>query len=165
MKTFTTRFKNQRGAAAVEFALIASILFMLLFGIFEFGAFYSRYNVYQGAAREGARLAAIRPVTCSDSGSTAGCVTPTEVADRVVEAAEPYEICSGANDGEIMGGETNCGASIVTVSVADGGGSQCTADTIGDPVTVSWSQRFDISLPLIPAMHMNKTVEGTFRCE
>jgi hypothetical protein len=51
--------KNQKGAAAVEFALIAPILFMLIFAIFEFGTGYSRYLAITHAAREGARLAAV----------------------------------------------------------------------------------------------------------
>lgn len=44
----------------VELALVVSILLVIVFGIIEFGRLFSRYQVFQGAAREGARVAAIR---------------------------------------------------------------------------------------------------------
>lgn len=75
----STRRRSQEGAAAVEFALIASILFMVLFGIIEFGRLFSELEVLNSAAREGARAAAVRG-------------TGEEVADAVSEAADPYEL-------------------------------------------------------------------------
>jgi len=51
--------KNERGASAVEFALILPILVILIFGIFEFGIAYNNYIAITHAAREGARLAAV----------------------------------------------------------------------------------------------------------
>jgi Flp pilus assembly protein TadG len=49
---------SQRGAAAVEFALIAPLLFALLFGIIEMGAILYNQAVITNASREGARYAA-----------------------------------------------------------------------------------------------------------
>lgn len=46
---------KQRGVAAVEFALIAPIVFLLLFGIVEFGLALWRKQVLTSAVREGAR--------------------------------------------------------------------------------------------------------------
>ena len=51
--------KNERGASAVEFALILPILVILVFGIIEFGIAYNNYISITHAAREGARLAAV----------------------------------------------------------------------------------------------------------
>jgi len=51
--------KNEKGASAVEFALILPILVMLVFGIFQFGIAYNNYITITHAAREGARLAAV----------------------------------------------------------------------------------------------------------
>ena len=49
----------ERGAAAVEFALVAMLLVTLLMGIMEFGyAFFVQGNI-AGAAREAARVYAI----------------------------------------------------------------------------------------------------------
>lgn len=46
---------NERGAVAVEFALIFPVLVLLLVGIIEFGAMFNAQLLVQGAAREGAR--------------------------------------------------------------------------------------------------------------
>jgi hypothetical protein len=50
---------GQRGAAAVEFALVASLLFTLLFGIMEMSRVLFYWNTAAEATRLGARLAAV----------------------------------------------------------------------------------------------------------
>ncbi len=52
-------FKNEKGASAVEFALILPILVILIFGIFEFAIAFNSYVTITHAAREGVRLAAV----------------------------------------------------------------------------------------------------------
>lgn len=49
-----------RGAAAVELAVIAPVLFTILFGIIEFGWMFAVKNSMVNAAREGARLGALQ---------------------------------------------------------------------------------------------------------
>ena len=71
--------RNEEGAAAVEFALIASLLFVVLFGIIEFGRLFNELEVLNSAAREGARVAAVRG-------------TADEVAQAVSDAADPYDL-------------------------------------------------------------------------
>jgi Flp pilus assembly pilin Flp len=66
------RMKRERGAAAVEFALVASVLCLLLFGIIEFGVILSVKSSVTQAASEGAR-AAVNQLWCP-SGST--CTYP-----------------------------------------------------------------------------------------
>ena len=51
---------SERGAVAVEFALIVPILVMLIFGIVEFGRGYNTKVTVTHAAREGARILALR---------------------------------------------------------------------------------------------------------
>ena len=58
MKTKMT-IKNQKGASAVEFAFIAPLLFVLLFGIVEFGFLLYDQVMITNAAREGARAGII----------------------------------------------------------------------------------------------------------
>lgn len=53
------RWRRQRGAAAVEFALILPILLMLVFGIIDFGLYINAAAVVGNAAREGARSASL----------------------------------------------------------------------------------------------------------
>jgi len=128
---------DQRGAAAVEFAIIAPVLFMLVFGIIEFGLAWSEKNVFVGAAREGARYAA---VGCGDGVCAAG-----EVAGRVEAAAVGYEI-----DGPIA-------------VVPDPG---CSTDDPSTDVSVSWQQDFVIDIPFIPTITLdNVDIEAVFRCE
>jgi Flp pilus assembly protein TadG len=55
------RVRDQRGAIAVEFALIVPILLLLVLGIVEFGFGYHAWDATQNAAREGARLGAVSP--------------------------------------------------------------------------------------------------------
>lgn len=49
----------QRGAAALEFALVAPVLIMLLLGIVDFGVLMNAQSVVANAVREGARTAAL----------------------------------------------------------------------------------------------------------
>jgi len=51
--------KSEKGASAVEFALILPILIILVFGIVEFGIAFNNYITITHAAREGARIAAV----------------------------------------------------------------------------------------------------------
>ncbi len=51
--------RNQRGVAAVEFALVASIFFMLLIGAMEMGRVLFYWNTTAEATRLGARIAVV----------------------------------------------------------------------------------------------------------
>lgn len=56
--------RDQRGAAAVEFALVSVILLTLLIGIIQFSIWFWGYQAGSHAAREAARYAAVEP--CED---------------------------------------------------------------------------------------------------
>jgi Flp pilus assembly protein TadG len=51
--------KDQRGVAAVEFALVAIVFFMLLIGIVEMGRVLFTWNAMAEATRYGARVAVV----------------------------------------------------------------------------------------------------------
>lgn len=84
------RGNEESGAAALEFAILAPLIFMLIFGML-FGAL--AWNAKQGlshASREAARYAATLPL---DGAPTASCTTTQEcwlkaVADHAVNSAE-----------------------------------------------------------------------------
>ena len=124
------RLGEERGAAAVEFAIILTVLVVILMAILEFGREYSRYQVFQGAAREGGRLAAVRATT-------------DQVIDRVYFAAEPYLPSSSP-------------------AVSPG---QCTLDTKGDAVTVSWEQEFELDIAFWGDLTFSRPISAVFRCE
>jgi Flp pilus assembly protein TadG len=51
--------RSERGAAAVEFALVMPLLFLLVFGIIEFGFIFNKELGVTHSAREGARVYAL----------------------------------------------------------------------------------------------------------
>jgi Flp pilus assembly protein TadG len=53
------RWTDDRGAVAVEFALVFPLLILVLFGVIEYGAVYNAQLVITGAAREAAREMAV----------------------------------------------------------------------------------------------------------
>jgi hypothetical protein len=58
-------YKNNKGNAVLEFALVLPLLLLILFGITEFGRAIMTTNTLNSAAREGARLAAVSPLSDS----------------------------------------------------------------------------------------------------
>lgn len=54
------RNRDERGAAAVEFALILPIFLILLFGIIDFGYMINRSSIINNAARDGVREASLK---------------------------------------------------------------------------------------------------------
>ena len=54
-----SRRAQQRGTAAVEFALVAALFFTVLFGVIEMGRLLWTWNAAAEATRLGARLAAV----------------------------------------------------------------------------------------------------------
>jgi Flp pilus assembly protein TadG len=59
--------KNRRGAAVVEFAIVAPVFFLLVFGMIEYGRLVMVQQILTNASREGARFAVIEGHTESDA--------------------------------------------------------------------------------------------------
>ncbi|KEA65525.1 hypothetical protein ADIMK_0482 [Marinobacterium lacunae] len=57
--------KRQRGITTVEFALVGSVLFVVLFGLIEFGRLMFTWNVLDEATRRAARVAVVCPVNAA----------------------------------------------------------------------------------------------------
>ncbi len=55
----TRYFKQNRGQASIQTAIVLPVLILLLFSLFEFGQVMNQYLVLTAAAREGARSAAV----------------------------------------------------------------------------------------------------------
>ena len=107
-------------------------------GTIAFGRVYSQFQVFNGAAREGARCAAVQATTYSD------CVVQTSIDN----AAAPYEPDEDA-----------------AVTVGDAAVPSCTDETVGEPVRVSWDQSFEIDIPFWGDVTVAREIEATFRCE
>lgn len=63
---FTHKCHRRRGAATVEFAVIAPLFFMLVMGMFEFSRMMMAQEILTNGAREGARKAVLPGVTTTD---------------------------------------------------------------------------------------------------
>ena len=67
-------FFNQKGAAAVEFAIVIVLLLTLIFGMIEFGLAMFNQQVITNAAREGARAGIVARPTRLSNGDIAAVV-------------------------------------------------------------------------------------------
>lgn len=65
MRMGSRRTSTERGAAAVEFALVMPLLLLLVFGIIQYGYILSFRQALSQAAAEGARAAAVAPASMS----------------------------------------------------------------------------------------------------
>jgi len=84
------RAHGDRGATIVEFAIISSLLFMLLFGLVDLGIIEIGNSVGSNAARNGARVGIVKFLCADDdpvvySGCTAG---PTDNYNSIVNAVQ-----------------------------------------------------------------------------
>ncbi len=52
--------EGERGAATLEFALIASLFFMIVFGVIDMSRVWGMHERLRAAVREGARVAAVQ---------------------------------------------------------------------------------------------------------
>ena len=77
-------FKAREGTTAVEFALIAPALFMILFGAVEFGRLLWTQAALHFAVEEAARCASVTPSVCGTSDQikayAASSVSPLTIA-------------------------------------------------------------------------------------
>lgn len=92
----------ERGAAVVEFALLAILLFMLIFGGITTGMSISRANALQTGAREGARFAASLPTANTPGGldQVIGVIREAATGDLATTVPGQF-ICVAFTDGSV----------------------------------------------------------------
>lgn len=90
---------QQRGVAAVEFALVAMILFTLLLGIMEFGRLMFTWNSAVEATRRGARLAIVCNMDSSGIKASMQEILPIVSTGDISVSYSPSG-CTGATDCE-----------------------------------------------------------------
>jgi Flp pilus assembly protein TadG len=133
------KLRREEGAAAVEFALIIGLLAILVFGLLEYGLAFWQVQNLRAAAREGARVAAVRgsdtevrsAMVASSAGSLGGSWSFTR-----------NRPCDEANRGQA-----------ITITINNG--------SLSGPV----QEAFEVSIPFLPPITLNPTLSGTFRCE
>ena len=124
-RSFFRRVADARGAAMVEFALVAPLLFVVIFGTIDFGRAFHYWNLEQQMANEGARLAAVNsgvPGKCADGTS------PTTL-QQYIQCQNTGEVASGGSFWFDKGAK-------VCISFPSG------TSNIGDPVQVQVSASY-----------------------
>jgi hypothetical protein len=163
--------RNERGAVAVEFALLLPLIVVFLFATIEFGLGLTKLEDYENAAREGARFAALH---CPNSPTSPSC-TPNDVWNVVRNASPDYvsnpNYTSVAPTGACASGTSTVACAFKVCSGPIGGTQTCAPAaaslncTPSDAVTVSWQQRFVFSVPFLSIAPRMRTITGVFRCE
>lgn len=88
------RGQRDRGAAMVELALVLPVLVLLLVGIVEAGRAYGANVALQGAARDGARLAALGSPSADVQAAVYATAGPADVVAVMVTG------CAGGGSGQ-----------------------------------------------------------------
>lgn len=93
-KGFVRALRDERGVSAVEFALVAFPLFLILLGVWDFGLGIWQYNAVSEAARSAARFAIVRGNGAADLGvvgpaqeGPTACDDPSLSPDSVTRVA------------------------------------------------------------------------------
>ena len=87
--------RSERGAVLAEFALMAPVLVMILFGIIQFGITISRAQAVEAAAREGGRLASLSSTTQTDVVSRVNAALAGALGDSTPTVSVEPGICAG----------------------------------------------------------------------
>ncbi len=116
---------EQRGQGIVEFALVASFLFLVLFGIVDFSRLFFAYATMANGVREGARFAVVH--TCCD--------------DAIIAAAHEMMV--------LIGDEAT-----VTVAFPGDDNHAEGCRTRGCPVVVTARADLDVWTPVLPAVQI-----------
>lgn len=130
--------RDERGAALVEFAIVATVFLMLVFGAVSFGMIFSVKHTLTNAASEGARAA----VKMNPTSSTAE--KETVARDKATTAAQ--------------GGLGSRGAYVtVTAQIA-----KCATDPTQDCMTVTVTYPYSAH-PVVPAMPLLNFLPNTVK--
>ena len=134
--------RREDGAAAVEFALIAGVLAMLIFGMLQFGLAFFQLQNLRSATREGARLAAV--------------------------GAPLNDVQTKVNQASLNAIPGNNGAIAYQLCPADPTPSESARVTIdlgSNQLPGSLQDIFSVDIPFVPTINITSPVYGEFRCE
>jgi len=144
MFRFKRFLRGSKGANAVEFALIAPVFLLLLFGMIEFGLIFSDWLILTNGVREGARAGVVvngildekRPIVEDAVNNYTGALGgPDTITLSCLDAdGNPDDTCP-SGDSSLMVGATHTRSLITPIGafMAWFGGS------MGDEVTLSAS--------------------------
>src|SRR5579872_6503783 len=91
VRTLRALAHDSHGATAIEFALVAPALCMLIYGVMEFGRLAWTQSALNFAVEEAARCASVTPTVCGTSSQIA-----TYAASEIATGYVPASAFSGA---------------------------------------------------------------------
>jgi len=152
------RARSERGTAVVEFALVAPLLFLIVFGVIEFGRVLNAYNQLTQLAGQGARAAAVnRNPDGTQIAASAGTV------DNADCGGHSYSIqCQLSNFYAKNDGLSNVSACI-TSNPPDA--QHPFPGAVGAPVTVRVKYVYNFTTGLFGFAHITLSATQTVRAE
>lgn len=157
--------KNEHGATLVEFAVIAPLLFLLLFGVIEFARVISAYTTVWTGAREGARYA----TTSDESDFTAG-VPRFRDCTGILAAVQAKAVTTSiaASDVTMTWADpsgtvvADCDSSTAPPAPETKSGGTFTTDiSSGYTITVEVEGTFNAVVPILSGFLNNVTLDST----
>jgi Flp pilus assembly protein TadG len=144
------RRTDERGASAVEFALVVPFLLLIVFGIIVYGMVFAQSLSLSNSARQAARSGVISGTTCD------------QITTLAHDAADTIGMNGADTTVTIKRGLTKSTAS----SACAGGGTTqpCKTQAIGTNVYVTLTYDTDPIVPFVP-VPSTLTGGGVFRCE
>lgn len=145
------RRREERGAAAVEFALVLPLLLAFMFGIIAYGVVFAQSLSLGNAARQAARAAVIDGTTCG------------QVSALAQDNADTIAMDGADANVTITRGLSEAGATGACAS----GGEPCKGQPAGTNIYVVVTYATSdsgLDLPLIP-VPATLSATGAFRCE
>jgi Flp pilus assembly protein TadG len=127
---------EERGAVAVEFALLLPLLVVILFGIIQFATTFNRQQGIHASAREGARL-----------GSLPG-TTSAQIEARVMDALDDVPL-----------------SAVPTITITPSAAQPCSSGVGADTVVVEVEASTNLDIPLWGTLTADLESTGEFRCE
>jgi len=163
----TSPRSDERGASAVEFALICSLLFILVFGIIQFGFALNRTQGLQAGAREGARAASVGNTQADVADrvrTTQSLFTGTDINIKIEYSTNNGGGWAGTNGGTICddSGSTHCTSTTTPTPCGQAGLGNLIRVTATVPSSVN---KYAIVIPLWGSAHITYESQGVFRCE
>jgi hypothetical protein len=137
-----------RGQALVEFAMVAPIFFLLVFGIIEGGRFILYYQTLNNATREGARYAIVHG---SNSRCPSGSMPPGEPTPG--GCYDPLGLNVEQRVKDAAFGLLGSAVSVTSSWPATGNGRNST-------VTVSATYTYNTFIPIVPLPSISITAES-----
>lgn len=142
MGRFRRRSTAQRGASAVEFAIVVPLVLLVVFEVMSWAYMFSFRQALSQATEEGARAAVGAPLTnCAASGTwSTSCAAQTAATTAIGNTLANYSY---------NGTTLSCGAAGVTCTV--GAATTCASGHTCVTVTVNYPYRSQPLLQHIPS--------------